>query len=165
MEHSDSPIDILDRLKKLASDPRIPHDVRKDMLSDLRTLLAGFKGGEEEDGGEEEHLCPSCSGADVPQIQQIMAAPINLRAVYAEGDRANPTQMSVDPVVAMALMKDTDGDTFITGVSMTGEFFVECETVRTFMGYLKEGENPDKYAGKVREFLSKMEKEKGDEPG
>lgn len=160
-------LDAAREIEKLSKDSRLPKDVQKKLVKASEKLAETAKEFWEEVEDKEEEHCPSCSGMPVPKILQIVPAQQGLKAVFAEPDSQDPTKMSVDSVVALAAMEDPEGGTFITGVTLHEDGFIECQMVGTFMGYIREGESPDKYAKKVQDFLADRRKreEETNEPG
>lgn len=113
---------------------------------------------DEEDHAEHEGHCLSCRGEPIPKITQMCPAPPGWKAVFAETDSADPTKMMIDDVVAFGVIQFADGETDTTGITMSEASMVPCEMVKTFIGYLKPGQDPSVLASKVSDFLKDQRK-------
>jgi hypothetical protein len=129
-------------------------------IEDLRSALKDLwdVAVDEEDDTEHEGHCPSCRGEPIPKITQICPAPPGWKAVFAETDSADPTKMMIDDVVAFGVIQFADGETDTTGITMSEASMVPCEMVKTFIGYLKPGQDPSVLASKVSDFLKDQRK-------
>lgn len=148
-------------IEQVCSEKSIPKDVKK-RLEKASERLRGFAkdiwdAGDDHEPHVDGEECHDCAEEQCPKVVQIMPALAGIQAVFAEPDTQDVTKMSVEPVIAFAVM-DNNGFTFITGVCLHEDSCTECETVATFMGYIREGESPDKYAKKTREFLANQRK-------
>lgn len=153
---------IAKRLEELVKGNAIQGKAKKglqDCIRDLKEVIGEVW----KDVVEDEELCEACRDGECehcsegePQIVQICPAPAGYKAVFAETDETDPTKMMISDVIALGLMKFPDGETLPMGLMIGAADIMPCEMIRTFVGYLKPGQDPVTLGPKVKEYLEKQ---------